>query len=300
MRTHSSSRSRVVQPGGVVALPGDALAVVQLEDPAGDVVQEVAVVGDRHDRAGVLVQVVLEPGDRLGIQVIRRLVEQQQVGLPQQQAAEGHAATLAAGEMLHVGIAGRAAQRVHGQLEPRLELPAPRSVDLVLQPGLLGEQLLHLVGLERFGEAVAHLVEPIEQAFRLRDSFLDVLEHGLRRIELGLLVQVAHTGLLRRKRLAVELRVHTGHDAQQAALAGAVGPEDADLGAVEEREPDVLQDLPPGRHDLVQTLHGVDELGHPGLLGVKPWHDTLPVGQSIMPGLDPSLECSAGRRRWNP
>src|SRR4029077_18198 len=34
----------LLEPGGVVALPGDARAPVQLQDPAGHVVQEVAVV----------------------------------------------------------------------------------------------------------------------------------------------------------------------------------------------------------------------------------------------------------------
>ena len=38
----------------VVALERDAPAVVELEDPAGHVVEEVAVVGDGHDGAGVV------------------------------------------------------------------------------------------------------------------------------------------------------------------------------------------------------------------------------------------------------
>jgi hypothetical protein len=37
------------QPGGVVALVGDAAAAVELEDPAGDVVEEIAVVGDDQE-----------------------------------------------------------------------------------------------------------------------------------------------------------------------------------------------------------------------------------------------------------
>ena len=70
----------LLEPRGVVALVGDAAAAVELEDPAGDVVEEVAIVGDRDDRALVLGQVALEPGDRLGVEVVRRLVEEQQVG----------------------------------------------------------------------------------------------------------------------------------------------------------------------------------------------------------------------------
>jgi hypothetical protein len=54
-------------------------------------------VGDRHDGAGVLGQVALEPGDRLGVEVVRGLVEEQEVGRAEQQAAERDAAALAAG-----------------------------------------------------------------------------------------------------------------------------------------------------------------------------------------------------------
>ena len=135
MRIHSSSRVQralaggrllllalealalLVEPGGVVALEGDAAAAVELEDPAGDVVEEVAVVGDGDDRARVLLQMPFEPGDRLGVEVVGGLVEQQQVGLLQQQPAEGDAAPLAAGEGGDVGVARRQAQRVHGDLE---------------------------------------------------------------------------------------------------------------------------------------------------------------------------------------
>ena len=43
-------RLLLLEPRGVVALEGDAVAAVELEDPAGDVVEEVAVVGDRERR----------------------------------------------------------------------------------------------------------------------------------------------------------------------------------------------------------------------------------------------------------
>ena len=56
-------------------------------------------MGDGDDRALVLGQVLLEPGDRLGVEVVGRLVEQQQVGRGEQQPAQGDAAPLAAGEV---------------------------------------------------------------------------------------------------------------------------------------------------------------------------------------------------------
>src|SRR5437762_2983492 len=68
----------LLQPGRVVALPRDALAAVQLQDPAGHIIEEVAIVGHRDHRAGILLQMSLQPGNRLGVEVVRRLVEEEQ------------------------------------------------------------------------------------------------------------------------------------------------------------------------------------------------------------------------------
>src|SRR5262249_48000562 len=76
------------EPSRVVALVGDAAPAVELEDPAGDIVEEVAVVGDDQDRTGIVAQVALEPGHRLGVQVVGRLVEQEEIGLLQEEPAE--------------------------------------------------------------------------------------------------------------------------------------------------------------------------------------------------------------------
>ena len=86
----------LLEPGGVVALPGNAVASIELEDPSGHVVEEVAVVSHADDGARILLEVLLEPGDRLGVEVVGRLVEQQHVRLRQQQPAERDAAALAA------------------------------------------------------------------------------------------------------------------------------------------------------------------------------------------------------------
>ncbi|MNX62780.1 hypothetical protein D3C86_937570 [compost metagenome] len=84
----------LLQPGGVVAFPGDTLAAVQLQDPARHVVEEVAIVGDGDDCALVVVQEALQPGHGFRIQVVGRLVQQQHVRLFQQQTAQGYPAAL--------------------------------------------------------------------------------------------------------------------------------------------------------------------------------------------------------------
>ncbi len=74
-------------------------------------------MGDGNDTAWVLGEVALEPADGLGVQVVRGLVEQQQVGLAQQQLAQGHPPLFTAGEVGDRGVRVGDAEGVHGDLE---------------------------------------------------------------------------------------------------------------------------------------------------------------------------------------
>src|SRR6185369_13523390 len=85
----------LLQPAGVVALVRDALSAIELEDPPGDVVEEVPVVRDRNDGSRIVGEEALEPSDRLGVEMVGRLVEQQQVWRREQQARKRDAPALA-------------------------------------------------------------------------------------------------------------------------------------------------------------------------------------------------------------
>ena len=254
----------LLEPGRVVPLPGDAVAAVELQDPAGHVVEEVAVVGDRHHRARVLLEEPLQPRHGLGVEVVGRLVEEQHVRPLQEQPAERHAPRLAARERLDVLVAGRHAKRVHRHLDRPVELPAPDGLDGVLEAPLLGEELLHLRVRHGLGEPRADLLEPAEEVAGRGHALLDVAEDRLRRIEPRLLREIPDPHVVGRPRLAEEVLVHAGHDAKQRRLPGAVRAEHADLRAREEGEVDAAKDLPLGRDDLPQVAHGEDVLGRHG------------------------------------
>src|SRR3989304_1153367 len=87
-----------------------------------------------------------DPPPRPGVEVVRGLVEQQHVRAREQEPAEGDAPALAARDLPDLHVAGRAAERVHGELDGAVEVPGAGRVDPVLQSGLLLEELLHLVG----------------------------------------------------------------------------------------------------------------------------------------------------------
>ena len=84
--------------GRVVAGVGVELAQLQLEGLGDDPVEEVAVVAGDQDRAGVGAEELLEPLDAEQVEVVGRLVEQEQVVLEGEQAAQGQPHRPAAGE----------------------------------------------------------------------------------------------------------------------------------------------------------------------------------------------------------
>ncbi len=215
----------------------------------------------RHgdDRAGVFLEMALQPGDGLGVEVVGRLVEQEDVRLTQQQAAEGDATAFAAGENGDGRIAGRAAQGIHRQFEPAVQVPSVECVEPVLDFGLARHQFVHLLGGEVFAEAHVDGVELGQGVHDFLHAFLYDLACSLGVVEVRLLFQVADGEALGENGMAVEVLLYARHDAQQRALAGAVKADDADFGPVEVGEADVAQDLVVGRVGLAHAHHRVDD-----------------------------------------
>ena len=137
---HLKSLTLFLKVGRVVALVGVGAAAVELENPLGDIVKKVAIVGYCQNGARVLRQVLLEPQHALGVKVVCGLIEQQQVGLLQQQLAERDASALTAREVSYRSIRGRAAQRIHGLFELTVKIPGVKAVDFFLQHAHFGQQ----------------------------------------------------------------------------------------------------------------------------------------------------------------
>ena len=123
----------------------NALSAVQFQNPARDVIKKIAVMGHGNDGAFILLQMLLEPLHGFGIKMIGRLVQQQDVGLLNQQAAERHTSFLSARQCLHFGVRRSASQGVHRDLELILQLPPVHRFDLFLQLSLLLNERVHYV-----------------------------------------------------------------------------------------------------------------------------------------------------------
>ena len=88
------------EEGLPVAVPAREAAAVEVEDAARRPAQEGAVVRDEDAREAGSREERLEPLDRRDVEVVRRLVEQQQPGLRGEGGGEADAAALAAGEVV--------------------------------------------------------------------------------------------------------------------------------------------------------------------------------------------------------
>ena len=95
------------QPRRIVAFIRNTLSTVKFQNPTGNIIQEIAVVGNHNHRSFIFLQVFFEPRNRFGIQVVGRLIKKQHIGLLQQQAAKSHTAFFTTGEFGNIGIGRR-------------------------------------------------------------------------------------------------------------------------------------------------------------------------------------------------
>ena len=225
----------LVDPAGIVPLVGDAIAAVELEDPAGDVIQEVPVVGDDQDRALIVDQVLLQPSDGFRVQVVGRFVKQQHFGRFQQQLAQRHAAGFTTGQFGHIGIVGRAAQGFHRDVDLAVEIPEVLRVDLILQGG-------HFVGC-LVGIVHRQFVVAVQNVLLGFHAQHDILAHGQGRVQIGFLFQVADLGPFSDPCFARVILVLTGHDLHQRGFTRTVDADHTDFHTGQEVQVNVVETL---------------------------------------------------------
>src|SRR5690349_22028139 len=141
---------------GVIALePFDAAVALEGEDVRRDTVEKPAVVADDDGAARIVEQCLLERAQRVDVEIVGRLVEQQEVGALLQHFGQMHAVALAARDLPDLFLLVRAAeveQRAIGAAGD----PAAAEIDLVLPAGdLLPDRVVR-------AERVARLVDIAE------------------------------------------------------------------------------------------------------------------------------------------
>ena len=162
---------------GVVAGVELRLAVVDLDDPLDHPIQEPAVVGDGQHRALVAIQILLQPLGGVEIQVVGGLVQQEDVGVLQNQAGQVDPGLLPAGQggkelsphivgdlqavahLVQLGLGVVAAPRLKGGGEGVVPLQEGRIAVAGHAPGQLGHLFLH--GVEPVKGGLEHVLHGI-------------------------------------------------------------------------------------------------------------------------------------------
>ncbi len=220
-------------------------------------------MGNRHNGAFKVMQEALQPGDGFGVQVVGRFVEQQHVRFFEQQAAERHAAAFTTGEIRDFRIPVRQTQGVGRAFQLHVQVVAVMGLDNFFQFALLGGELIE-IGIRVCVQRV-HFIQALERVNDFRDRFFDRFAHGMFRVELRLLRQVADFDARLRTGFTFDIFIDARHDAQQGGFTGAVQAQHTDFGAREKAQRDILQNVSLRRNDFADAMHGVYELSHVGL-----------------------------------
>ena len=213
-------------------------ARLELEDRGADGLQEPAVVRHHDDRRVEREQGLLQPLERLDVEVVRGLVEQEEVGMRPERAGERGARELAAGERgeLAVEVVLGEAQAPHH---------AGGAVAPVPAAGVLESRLGARVGVHDLLVAVRHLHRELRQVLLERDELRragqDVVAQGeIALARRALVVQRDAGALLERELPDVDRRLTRQH-AQERRLARPVAPGDGQPVAALELERDAAE-----------------------------------------------------------
>ena len=202
-------------------------AGVELERRRRHRLEEPTVVGDEDHRCVERRELALEPLEVRDVEVVRRLVEEEQIGIAAERARQRRTRQLAAREGTErtVEVFLGEAETAHNGGRP----VAPRVAAGVLEPSLrLGVAVQRRLGVV----ALRHHVLQAAQLVLERDEVARTGEHVLTERQLLLerrpLVVQRHPRPFRKGELAAVLLGLAGEDPEQRRLAGAVRPGERD------------------------------------------------------------------------
>ena len=249
--------------GGAAFLVGAEAARIPGQLPGGDLgdpghhrIQEESVVRHEHQPSPVPGEEVQQPGPRFDIEVVRRLVEQDQVVGFEEEPRQGDAHLPALGE-----VPDRSIAVPPGEPEPRKHLADPGVEFVAAAPAPLFFQFA--VSVQEPGLA-RRLRQPFRQSLlgsplrqQVGEGALHFVGDGALAEPQPLLRQVADAAGPRPDDFALVGAGQAGQDLQQGGLAGAVGADQSDPLAGADAPVDPVE-----QHLLAVGLRGFDQLDH--------------------------------------
>ena len=99
---------------GIIPVINRRFLIFDFNDLCHNAVKEIAVVGNNQHCTGIGAKEILQPFDCRNVQMVGRLVQQQDIRLGKQQLCQMHACFLSAGKLIHRAveiIVGKAKRR---------------------------------------------------------------------------------------------------------------------------------------------------------------------------------------------
>ena len=189
-------------------------------------VEERAVVRGDEERAAAPAEVLLEPLEGGDVEVVRRLVEQQQVGVGDHEAGEGRAGLLPARQRRRrlVPLLAREPEAGQRLVDALVERVPAEDLELVLQigVGVLLDSMVPLEARRASRPSGRGAAAPWRTAARRSGAAMNS------RVEVRLLGEQAERQAALAMDLALIGLVEAGRDPEQGRLAGAVRADEAD------------------------------------------------------------------------
>ena len=135
---------------------------------------------------------LLQPIDTLSIQVVGRLIQEQNVRFLEQETAKSYSTLFSSRKCAHFLIIWRTTKRVHGSFELVVEFPTTHGLDLFSQHALTLDEFIHLIIAHRLPEFQVHLIIFFHDACQLGNGFHHYFLHGFVWVEIRFLLQITN------------------------------------------------------------------------------------------------------------
>ena len=218
------------------------MAAVEFDDAGGDIIEKAPVVGDEQHAAGERQQHLFQPLDGSDVEMVGRLVQQQQLRREHQRPRQRDALLQPAGQVRYQPLGVELQARERGR-DLVLEAPAVARIEFFLQlvqplhQGGIGGR----AGVMRYGEGVRRGMIVDEQPGTLTQPFSHRFEHAQAGLECGLLGYARQLQRRRAPQFAVIRGGSAVNEPQQARLAGAVAADQTDAFARLDHQIDVIE-----------------------------------------------------------
>ena len=222
-RRRRGARGLLAAPLVPGAVEEERLGAAELEHGRRHGLEEPAVVGDEDDGGVERGQLPLEPLEALDVEVVGRLVEEEQVGVGREGAREGGPGQLAAGERVErpveVGVAeAEPAEHRCGPVAPR---PAARVLEAALRLAVAAQRRRRVVARRHRLLEAGELLLDRDEVARARERVLAQRQPLAAR---RALVVEGDSGVLGERQLAALQGGLADERAEQGGLARPVRP----------------------------------------------------------------------------